>query len=1365
MEKTDEENELEPTGESNNSQETDEGGDTNNNSDSSSDSSEQGNESLSFDSSGAVLVSEIGKVEGENIETGDQDREGNDQDGLERAIEKELDKYFEEEAEFIKAYHEMVGKERALDEVREREGESRQMTDEEWEKEVEIAAYNAKLIYESMEETGIKIPENKEDLEIEKEVEQSEEISEPQLSDLKEEVIEELVEKQYEETELLKEQEGKEVLEAQASKLKEDIREQKQELEPICEGKEPLEQHQVEPYIKEALETEQENIIKEKELEQYQELELEEQFKTINFNEYVEELVEKQEEETEQLKEQEEKEALEAQASKIKEANSELYEVVEVERDKLDQHEVEATIEEELETKPEPIIIEKEVEKLQELDIEEQFQMIHLNEYVDELVEKQVEDKNIENDKIEQEKENIEQTQEVIHQSTYLQEKLEEQEEELEWEYEEKDKVEQHQVEASIEEELKTEPKPIVNEEELEYIKSLEPEKQLEAELFYEFIEELANKQNEEQEEREENEEQEEISTEQKVAQIMRELDIPQEINAGETEVETNSQEGELEQETTSPDEEVVEQLEIEESKDHQQELEEILEQVRKIEQEALNEIEQEEEDLDKTIEKNYERVKKLYKQQTGKRPIYANKETKGFKQWLEQKKKSEEKEKTKQKKELKEEQKKEEGWKTTLKRWIKEASEEECNAELKSELKKALESYNEFEYLTRKFLELYKKSQHEKLTEIEKNRLKSLMERLQELGPIQLELLTNIRAFKDYFNNHFWELMNRFFFNRVRSKFFKHISQKYKELRKEQKKKGNLEEILKNWIDQASEEEISPELKVLLKEIVENYNELEELATMFMKLYTKAQREKLSKNEKHELKLLMIMLQKLEPGKIELFSKIRAIKNYLNDQNFDDFSKKTRVNRLLNRFFAHLEKISYNIRDLIEDLRSEIQQFSEELAQIFPNRLLKERGNKYSHSHLSQLWEMSDSYVRSGVIASAKQNSEFIICEKALLQLQEKLEEKLSVKAQGCFQIIRRYQSKEINTLQFVDMLEKELGRVSGEIKVTNEELSLILAGTHQFIQSILSRMTQLTHRRYNPHYKFSKEVLSEFRASLFEMFGYRARNCFDNLRRYEHLNPDLKEYSKQQYTIKNPHYFLNIEKKRDASYWFGFLRADGSRGGAPYTIAIELAEKDIKTLEGFAKKIGFPLDRIETRAQYRLYKGKLKEYKSARIKFVCRLMAQDIDNLGFQSSKADQKFVPDYIVQALKEAKRISKQTNIDWWLTLPGKVALAFLLGFYDGDGTYRGGRSARIYASSKQFLEHIKELFDIKNKVFTAMEPGEETWVLDRKCVSKGFYSLALGPKLYDMMINSYKYSMKRKRPLNPTESLNFIGDQI
>ena len=195
------------------------------------------------------------------------------------------------------------------------------------------------------------------------------------------------------------------------------------------------------------------------------------------------------------------------------------------------------------------------------------------------------------------------------------------------------------------------------------------------------------------------------------------------------------------------------------------------------------------------------ESLQELYRRETGRRPIYARQKSKGYSQWLEQRELRSEKTKNSKSESEKKKEIEEEGWKTTLKRWIKEASEEECNVELKSELKKALESYNEFEYLTRKFLELYEKSQYEKLIEIEKNRIKSLTDRLQGLVPIQLELLANIRAFKDYFYNHLWELMNRFFVNRVRSKFFKHISQKYQIVIQELQNSSELKVDFKNKI------------------------------------------------------------------------------------------------------------------------------------------------------------------------------------------------------------------------------------------------------------------------------------------------------------------------------------------------------------------------------------------------------------------------------------------------------------------------------------------------------------------------------------------------------------------------------------
>jgi hypothetical protein len=155
--------------------------------------------------------------------------------------------------------------------------------------------------------------------------------------------------------------------------------------------------------------------------------------------------------------------------------------------------------------------------------------------------------------------------------------------------------------------------------------------------------------------------------------------------------------------------------------------------------------------------EEETEHLQELYRQETGRRPIYARKKTNGYSQWLEQRELGAEKINNSKSESEKKKEIDEEDWKTTLNQWIKEASEEECNAEFKSELKKALKSYNEFEDLTRKFMELYEKGQNEKLSEKEKNRLKSLTGRLQELDPIQLELLTSVFFIKKYITEQYW--------------------------------------------------------------------------------------------------------------------------------------------------------------------------------------------------------------------------------------------------------------------------------------------------------------------------------------------------------------------------------------------------------------------------------------------------------------------------------------------------------------------------------------------------------------------------------------------------------------------------------
>ena len=909
-------------------------------------------------------------------------------------------------------------------------------------------------------------------------------------------------------------------------------------------------------------------------------------------------------------KENEVKQGEQAEVDNSKEEPSELEKFLEEERERIRLEQQQADLDEiiENEAKSELVPNEEEVEREQvnevrtqeniskgtvsnnedevdslEMELEEELQLVLSNE-------------SIKSDKFEETEEENEESQ-----PNSNEENIEEQENNLKMDDEKNEEYEQHQYEAKIEEEHEIELESIIHEEEMELIK----------------------------EEHKEKEDHEVFIKEGELRQLRQELDVNYEVKSSETEALTIHQE-ELEREITSSYEE-EEYREIEEFEDLQQELEEILEQNRKIEQQALLEIEKEEIDSDKPSEENYERAKKLYHQQTGKRPIYANKETKGFNEWLEQNNESGGKLKGEQSKEQKMEQEKEEVW----------------------------------------------------------------------------------------------------------------IS------------------FLKNWIKKESREEISLEMKVELNEILENYNELEKLATEFMELYKKDQLEQLSQSEKLERMVLTKKLEKFDPIKIFIFTNLRAIKQYLNNHSLDS-SEESRFYRILNQAFTHLSQKNklyteigklnlYKTRNLIEDLRNEIQQLSEELALIFPERLITKHGNKYSHQALSQLWGRNEKYVSSYVIKRVKEDPGFTIKEKDLIRLKEKIEELLGVKAKGCFEIIKKYQNNELDTLQLINMLEEELGRVSGEIKVTDKELGMVLTGTRGFIKNLFTRIMYPSHHSYNPHYKFSKERLSEIKAYLYEIFGHKSNKCIELLKIYEKLNPDLKKYSLQQYTITRPNYFYDIEKHPEKSYWFGFLSADATRAEKTGRITIELALKDKELLEKFAKAVGLPINRIKSRLIYRRYKGVLKEYKTAILRFACKPMGIDLDKLGFRSSKNKLNALPNYVIQCLNKAKKKSKRENIGWWQTLSGKVALGYLLGFYDGDGTYKGGKSAGIYAKNKTYLNHIKELFEIKNKIITTKIPGEIGMVFDQECELKGCYRISLGPKLFEMMMKSYEGSLKRKRP--------------
>ena len=253
----------------------------------------------------------------------------------------------------------------------------------------------------------------------------------------------------------------------------------------------------------------------------------------------------------------------------------------------------------------------------------------------------------------------------------------------------------------------------------------------------------------------------------------------------------------------------------------------------------------------------------------------------------------------------------------------------------------------------------------------------------------------------------------------------------------------------------------------------------------------------------------------------------------------------------------------------------------------------------------------------------------------------------------------------------------------------------------------------------------------MKEFKENLKIIFRNKARNSLSFIDKYIQLNPDLSEYLYEKVTIKNPHFFNYIDSEKKA-YWSGFLCADVKITGKKYAymIRLELATSDRERLIRFAGAIGFDVERIKDRKRwYYDNNGDLKLKKSSYIQFKSKSMVQDLLKNGLSTS-ASNRGLPNFV------------------WNPNNSNLALAFLLGFYDGDGSWLGGSSAEIYSSNKEILIQIKRAFQIEYPIRTTKKA-----VIDKltgKIIHRAAHCLTLGADLYERMMKSYAYSMERKR---------------
>ncbi len=212
-----------------------------------------------------------------------------------------------------------------------------------------------------------------------------------------------------------------------------------------------------------------------------------------------------------------------------------------------------------------------------------------------------------------------------------------------------------------------------------------------------------------------------------------------------------------------------------------------------------------------------------------------------------------------------------------------------------------------------------------------------------------------------------------------------------------------------------------------------------------------------------------------------------------------------------------------------------------------------------------------------------------------------------------------------------------------------------------------------------------------------------------------------------------QHPNLKLDYFKKIDTlekAYWLGWLFAEGyitikklKSGKEYYLLGVGCIQNDFILLERFADALGLDIVNNEpSKEEYTTSKGEIHVLR--RITLINNEFCKNLISHGFIVGKRKSKNI------RLPQFKR--------------RELLLAFLLGYYDGDGTM--GRS-RITSSSKKLLA------DILNSPFLNIPVSVSNSIqfdpVNKKYKIKGD-QISLGADLMREMVKNYDKSLPRKR---------------
>lgn len=201
------------------------------------------------------------------------------------------------------------------------------------------------------------------------------------------------------------------------------------------------------------------------------------------------------------------------------------------------------------------------------------------------------------------------------------------------------------------------------------------------------------------------------------------------------------------------------------------------------------------------------------------------------------------------------------------------------------------------------------------------------------------------------------------------------------------------------------------------------------------------------------------------------------------------------------------------------------------------------------------------------------------------------------------------------------------------------------------------------------------------------------------------------------------NSDFFEKIDTKEKA-YWLGLLYADGwltrvNRNRDTLRLGFNTHIIDSILIEGLCNVLGLDHQRI----YHKRMSHKKTNPNSLEVSFANKKLTSDLVRLGFIVGK--------------------EKSKNIEFPTFDRRDLELAFLLGYYDGDGKTN---KTIICSGSLKFLEKIKEKYILPFKIVT----NKRSHYYKGKLIAGTSYELSLGAQLFNEMMVNYEDSLLRKR---------------